>query len=121
MTAQEGLFDVALPEAADWPDRPRMLLSYAYAKKRTAAEVRELLNGADLIVDSGAFTALSSGKPIEHDEYLAWLLEHGRELGIRFAFSLDVIGDPEASWANYLRGREVLEDRVQLVPAWHIG
>lgn len=117
-STQDSLFEVDRGTDPVWPDRPRVLMSYAYAKTFTADDFAEIAH-ADIIADSGAFTASNSGKPIDHDAYLAWLLEHAHS--VRFAFSLDEIGDPDTSTLNYLYGRHHLEDRVQLVPTWHIG
>jgi 7-cyano-7-deazaguanine synthase len=112
------LFDLEEPIPEGWPDRRRMLLSYAYAERMTAEDFAEL-SSADLIIDSGAFTALNSGTPVDHDAYLDWLTGHASSC--RFAFSLDVIGDWRASLQNYLYGRDRLGDAVRLVPTWHIG
>ena len=100
-----------------WPETPRVLFSYAYlrtAKGDPFAAVPE----ADIIIDSGAFTAHSSGVPIALSDYIAFLEDHHRRA--RFAFSLDVIGDPVASMRNWLKAQERLPD-VPLVPTWHIG
>lgn len=101
-----------------WPDRPRMLLSFAYAhamKDRDLEHVRR----HDLIFDSGAFTAFTLGREINHADYLAFLREHAAMT--RFAFSLDVIGDGDASWANFQRERDQLGDTVRIVPTYHLG
>lgn len=43
-----------------WPDRPRILISYAYLQGHPSLAKYA---GDDLLVDSGAFTAWSLGKP----------------------------------------------------------
>ncbi len=64
-----------------------------------------------LIIDSGAFSAFNSGKPIDLDDYCRFLdsVQHLRPFS---AVQLDVIGDPEATWKNYKlmrkRGYDVL-------------
>lgn len=119
---QLDLFPVDLPTGLGWPDRPRLLLSYAYADRLPADGWDTLIGTAqdtDIIVDSGAFTALASGVDVDHDAYLQFLLDHADR--IRFALSLDVIGDAEATLVNYRYGVEALEGRVQLLPTWHIG
>lgn len=65
-----------------------------------------------LLVDSGAFSAHNSGVPIELDDYCAFLDELA-ESGLSFkAVQLDVIGDPKATWKNFVtmkkRGYDVL-------------
>lgn len=117
-SVQESLFDVDTGDEPVWPDRPRVLMSYAYAKKFTAEDFATV-DHADVIADSGAFTAANSGKPIDHNKYLEWLTTHAHT--VRFAFSLDSIGDHQTSTTNYLHGRDVVDGRVQLVPTWHIG
>lgn len=111
-------FEEQRAEVNTWPDRPRALLSYAYASKVTAEMFAEW-GDVDIIIDSGAFTAHNSGKPIDHAAYLRWLGEHAHL--IEFAFALDVIGDPLATLDNYRHGMDVLAGAVQLVPTWHIG
>jgi len=101
-----------------WPDQPRMLLSYAYASKMDAAAFASL-SGVDLVIDSGAFTAWTSGKPINHRAYLDWLDQHKRHM--RFAFALDVINDWRSSARNYDTAVERMGDTVLIVPTWHIG
>ena len=98
-----------------WPDRPRVLLSYAYAAKYDLAAYPD----AEVVIDSGAFTAHTSGKAVDHHAYLRWLAQHAGR--VRFAFSLDVIGDPVASMKNYLTAVDAVGDRVRIVPTWHIG
>lgn len=95
-----------------------MLLSYAYASKMDAAAFAPLSH-VDLVIDSGAFTALSSGKPINHDRYMEWLAAHRHR--VRFAFALDVIGDWRASARNYDTMTARLGHLMQVVPTWHVG
>ena len=54
-----------------WPERPRVLLSYAY----TGDAPLNLPQGVDVLIDSGAFTAHTSGRPIVLDDYIRFL-EH---------------------------------------------
>ena len=89
-----------------------ILIAYPYFKK----ELVDYLRGIDpnsyrLIVDSGAFTAWNTGKEITLDGYCRFL-DHIEFLRPFPAVSLDVIGDPKASWENFLlmkaRGYDVL-------------
>lgn len=94
------------------------LLSYAM-KRDEAAIYGPLWEGAAgkarVLIDSGAFTAYSSGKPIRPEEYGRWALEFTARWRHRLAFlafmNLDVIGDQVASWRN----QEALE-RMGLSP-----
>lgn len=97
-----------------WPQRPRVLLSYAYLKHDARLPV-----GVDIIVDSGAFTVHSSGKTIDVHAYVEYL---NRERG-RFdaAFGLDVIGDAAASMRNYAIMADGLHADVAMIPVWHQG
>lgn len=76
-----------------------ILMSYAFHKNADLGAVREAL-GPDqrLMIDSGAFTAFTSGKPIKLEEYAAYL-KHW-EGAWDYAMSLDVIGDPKGTAKN---------------------
>ncbi|UXE04468.1 DpdA-like tRNA-guanine transglycosylase [Mycobacterium phage Funsized] len=92
-----------------------MLLSYADRDVRE----RPLPAGFDVIIDSGAYTAHTKGIKIDRDEYTAFLAERVGQF--RFAVALDVIGDPEATTANYQAMRiDLLGTSVPLMPVWHI-
>lgn len=100
------------------PDYPiDVLVSYHYyadapMMRRVAEPDRFRVLG-----DSGAFSAWSLGTPIDLGAYAAWC----REYWERFCWcaSLDVIGDPEATFTNWAR----LRDRHGLltVPTLHAG
>lgn len=60
---------------------------------------RDFRENVNLLVDSGAFTAWKAGKPIKLEEYLRFL---DRMPYSPFGyFMLDVIGQPDATRANY--------------------
>jgi hypothetical protein len=107
-----------MSEALGWPDQPRMLLSYAYFAQWDVPTFRTHA-GADILVDSGAFTAATQGKSVDIAEYTDWLAE--REGLINHAASLDVIGDEKASARNHEWQRSRLGDRVDLLATWHLG
>ena len=54
--------------------------------------------GGRVFLDCGAFTAFNTGKPIALRDYIAFVQENGGQYH-RIA-ALDVIGDPEASFAR---------------------
>jgi hypothetical protein len=62
---------------------------------------REAVLGSfpDVLLDSGAFTAFTLGKPIKLADYCAYLIEKQP----KHYFNLDVIGDHDATLANYKR------------------
>lgn len=98
---------------AGWPDKPRALVSYAYIADDWTPPA-----GVDLLIDSGAFTAYTTGKRIDLDAYMQYLDTHrGR---YRAAFALDVIGDADGSLANYRIMRRSLPDSVEIIPTWHV-
>jgi len=86
------------------------LMSYAY-KDETEQEWSDSWNQttlADLrprvIIDSGAFTAWSTGKAIDPRDYAEWALDFDKRWRHKMAslefMNLDVIGDQDASWRN---------------------
>jgi hypothetical protein len=93
------------------------LVSFHYF--RDEASMRPLVSTGRmrLIGDSGAFSAHTSGTPIDIAEYADWVRRWREHL--LWAASLDVIGDPDATWANWL----LLRDRHGLatVPTVHAG
>ena len=67
-------------------------------------------------MDSGAFSAWKSGRPVSLKEYMDYLTLHMAKIDHYAA--LDVIGDPEASWANFVEMRQAGFDPM---PAFHLG
>ena len=105
-----------------------ILISHAYIGTNFVPleAVANLYNAADeLWVDSGAFTYWQrslAGKPnasITVEQWAAFLL--GRD-DYDWAVTLDVIGDANASFANWALLCALLGDRAdRLVPVWHEG
>lgn len=87
----------------------RVLLSFASKKI-----VKFLSTWDDIFIDSGAFTAFTSGKSINHKHYIRFIQENK----IKKYASLDVIGDAEGSKKNFL-----IETKLGLnpIPAFHYG
>lgn len=105
---------------SEWPSQPRMLLSYAYFAQWDLPTFREHHGlGADLLIDSGAFTAATQGKKVSIQEYTDWLRERGEF--IAHAASLDVIGDWRGTARNYDWQRSRLGDSFPIIPTWHLG
>lgn len=73
----------------------------------------------DLFVDSGAFTAYTSGAQITADKYGEWL----RQVApcVTAAATLDVISDPKATRANTERLQDIVGDQVHIASAFHVG
>ena len=96
-----------------WPDRLRLLVSYAYIP-----DGWEPPPGMDVLIDSGAFTAHTTGKQISLENYMTFLSDHAG--AYRAAFALDVIGDAAGSLRYYRIMRRALPDKVQIIPTWHV-
>lgn len=93
----------------------RMLASYHYFKKKPGLIKSLIEKPYDILIDSGAFSAESSGKPIDIDEYCKFLLETG---AITYA-GLDVIGNAAATRENIRYMRE--EYGLRPFPTFHLG
>ena len=74
-----------------------ILVSFHYAKAFPLNTYRD--NGLRIIADSGAFSAESQGAEINLVEFAEWAT-NWRDC-FAWVASLDVIGNAEASWANY--------------------
>lgn len=93
-----------------------LLLSYAFHERTNIGAVRRNLVCGRLMVDSGAFTAWSKGRPISLDAY-AGFLERWRGCWDH-AITLDVIGDGKASAANT---RKLHERGLPVMPVFTRG
>lgn len=83
-----------------------VLVAYPYWRKPIIDAMRAMpKEDRRLIVDSGAFTAWNTGKPIHLDDYCRFL-DSIEDLRPFHAVQLDVFGDPEASYKNLLIMRE---------------
>lgn len=111
--------------------RSRFLASYFYLRMQGDTLEESLVRwfgerparaDIDMFVDSGAFTALSSGNPIDVHEYGRWLTAGGLDT-VQVVANLDVIGNDrasaEATWRNYLVLRD--EYGVPVIPVVHVG
>lgn len=95
-----------------------VLLSYHYAKASSnrLLPVELARRGALVIADSGAYSAHTLGATIGLNEYAGWIAELGDT--VTWAASLDVIGDPAGSWANWV---ELGRQGLTTVPTVHFG
>ena len=89
-----------------------ILVAYPYFKEPIYNYLLTLDHSKySLIVDSGAFTAWNTGKIIKLDEYCKFL-DSIEKLKPFHAVQLDVFGNPEESWKNFLtmksRGYDVM-------------
>lgn len=81
------------------------LLSYAFANNQTLKFIAERPHEFALLIDCGAYTAMTRGREVSLDEYCTFIS------GLPFKpvgyLALDVIGDPVATRRNY----EIMHDR----------
>lgn len=93
-----------------------ILIAYPYMSKQMIEMVEKHQDSIRLLMDSGAFTAWKSGKPIELKDYISFVK------GLPFKpwryFTLDVIGDAEASMENY---KEMLTAGLNPIPIFTRG
>lgn len=80
-----------------------ILVAFPYFSKRIYEKLNTLdPNSFRLIVDSGAFTAWNTGKVISMDEYAKFLKTIPSHWDYK-AVQLDVYGDPEQTYINYMK------------------
>lgn len=96
---------------------PPLLISYAF--QRDWEKVRARTRCREWVLDSGAFTALSQGKPVDLTAFIEYArATQAADQRLRAVFALDVIGDPVAT----LRNTERMWDAgVQAIPCFHLG
>lgn len=102
---------------SDPEDAPALLVSFFYLNN--FARLRGELNFRHWVMDSGAFSAMNSGKTIclkEYTETCKQMLKEDEKL--TEVFSLDVIGDHKASAANC---EYMWSQGVPAIPCFHIG
>lgn len=87
------------------PEAPRLqvLTTYAYLNDNMSRALAANAAGIDVLLDSGAFTAWQKGETIRLDDYCA-ALDALPFTPWRY-FTLDVVGDHQATAANYAQMR----------------
>jgi len=94
-----------------------ILLSYAFHKDRNLVEIKATMPaGSLLMVDSGAYTAWTTGKELSLSEYADYL--HTNAGAWDYAISLDKIGDWQESRRNTTK---LLNQGLSVVPVYHFG
>jgi hypothetical protein len=93
-----------------------ILTAYPYMKKPIIEVLKDNQEDIKFILDSGAFTAWKSGKPISLDEYCLFI----EKLSFKpwRYFTLDEIGNPEKSFENY---NKMLERGFNPIPIFTRG
>lgn len=99
------------------PDPPALLVAYPYLS--LFQKWRSLYAFRNWALDSGAFTAHTSGKPVDHEAFLATAEEAlATDPELVEVFALDVIGDWRASLRNCEEG---WKRGLPLIPTYHAG
>lgn len=91
-----------------------ILCSYHYFKDANMATLKSW--GTRIIGDSGAFSAMSLGEPIDRDEFHAWAKKWQHHL--YWIAGLDVIGDAKGTFQNWMAAKR---EGLDLVPTLHYG
>jgi hypothetical protein len=102
--------DVAAFEAADFD----VDVLVAWQELRVFLERRDRMRIRRWCLDSGAFMALSRGKPVDFDAFC----EFASTCGADEVFGLDVIGDPEATMRNL---EAMWKLGINAIPTFHFG
>lgn len=93
---------------------PAVLFSYFDVIDRPEVLDTYYDHGVRLMMDSGAYTVATRGLTVDRDAYTRFLDRLWPKLTV--AAALDVIGDPAASWENYVWMRE----RLPVMPVYHV-
>lgn len=108
-------WEINQPSDATVLDVPTdILTSYHYFSNSNMAQIASW--GTRIIGDSGAFSAMTSGKPIDREQFHEWA--HRWRDSLFWTAALDVIGDPDATFENWQAARR---DGLELVPSVHYG
>lgn len=95
-----------------------VLVSYAYLREAPEERQAYIMQNPhiELLVDSGAFSALNAGKEIKLDEYMDFIQRWQEHI---FGYvALDVLGDPKATDENL---RIMLKEGLSPVPVHVLG
>lgn len=123
-TVTAGTFARGVPR---FVDPPSMLISYAFLDRFATEEAGQFLRHArSWVLDSGAFTASTTGRRFSVENYIEkilWLLMYGNNDRLCLpplveVFALDVIGDWEAGLRNT---RRMWQAGIRAIPTWHPG
>ena len=96
---------------------PSLLVSFVYRRGFIAG--RDRWSFRSWVIDSGAYSAHTLGKPVDLAEFVDWCLEEmAGDCPPEEIFGLDVIGDPEASLRNV---EEMHRQGVPAIPTFHHG
>lgn len=108
---------MGLAPQTDPAELPALLVSYMYLEP--FQQQRPRYHFRDWVMDSGAFTAHASGKPIDVKAYIDCCLHLlATDPQLTEVFALDVIGD----WRASVKNAEVMwKAGVPAIPCYHVG
>ena len=96
---------------------PSILVSYAYYE--CFAEIRNRMVFRDWMLDSGAYTAFTTGKEVDLFEYIEFCRKlKATDKTLSHILALDVIGDWKQSLNNYDTMRKA---GIDIIPIYHLG
>lgn len=107
----------ALKELADAKVR-NLLITMAHGEKKIPKVPQMFGDEFDLIIDSGAFTYFSKKKTMTPAMWIPKAAALIKAVPKAELISLDVIGNAEKSWENYVEIRKSLPDAM---PTFHVG
>lgn len=96
---------------------PKLLLSYFYWKNKSLKEFIKIIGyKPQIMLDSGAYTALTRKRTIDIDKYIQYIKEN--EEYINCYVNLDIIGSCIKSFDNY----KYMKDKgMKPIPVFHYG
>ncbi len=98
----------------------KILASFHYLSdlKRVSKAINTLekLQGTELFLDSGAFSAYTQGSVINLQEYIDFVKMEEEQFTI--VANLDSIGDPKQTWKNQ---KEMEKQGIDALPCFHVG
>jgi hypothetical protein len=92
------------------PLKAKLLLAYPYATERLIKGLAEQTELVDLMIDSGAYSAWKIGEEVTLDGYCRFL--EGLPFRPWRYLQLDVVGDADATMANFLKMRAMGFDPI---------
>lgn len=93
----------------------RLLVSYHYFKNKKLADYIEKIGyKPEIILDSGAYSAYTSGQPVELDKYISYIQENAEHIDAYI--SLDILGDSPASLRIW---KEMKSRGLDPIPVFH--
>lgn len=99
-------------------ERPALLVALGPSFDKFQ-QARASLAFRDYALDSGAFTAMTEGRPVRVEDFIARVRDlRASDPQLVEVFALDVIGDAAASMVNY---RAIERAGIDAIPTYHYG